>query len=234
MLKHIFQGNIGQVNIEAVLQNVEHLVPVIEEEPVTSTVTVTVEPSSPLTSSEQTSDLFKNQTKHESENVSIRDETEEDKQKKQSEIVSEQTISPDQSEPMVPEQTISSDQSEPIVSEQTISPDQSEPMVSEQTISPDQSESMVSKSDNEKESGQSEELLQTPKVTFITGSDTEDESEMTVAPPDIDSIDLSNMNLEPADSFNVNIDTDLSALAADVLTGQSVSQGADEEKKKDD
>ena len=220
MLKNIFQGNIGQVNIEAVLQNVEHLVPVIEEEPVTSTVTVTVEPSSPLTSSEQTPELFKNQTKHESETVSIGDKTEEDKQEKQSENVSEQTISPDQSEPMV--------------SEQTISPDQSEPLVSKQTISPDQSEPMVSKSDNEKESGQSEELLQTPKVTFITGSDTEDESEMAVAPPDIDSIDLSNMNLEPADSFNVNIDTDLSALAADVLTGQSVTQGADEEKKKDD
>ena len=220
-LNYVFQGNIGQVNIEAVLQNVEHLVPVIEEEPVTSTVTVTVEPSSPLTSSEQTSDLFKNQTKHESE-------------EKQSEIVSEQTISPDQSEPTVSEQTISPDQSEPMVSEQTISPDQSEPMVSEQTISPDQSELTVLKSEDEKESGQSEELLQTPKVTFITGSDTEDESEVTAAPPDIDSIDLSNMNLEPTDSFNVNIDTDLSALAADVLTGQAVAQGADDEKKKDD
>ena len=205
------------------MQNVEHLVPVIEEEPVPSTVTVTVGPSSPLTSSEQTSALFEDQTKHESETVRIgdilSDKTEEDKQEKQSEIVSEQTISPGQSEPMV--------------SEQTISPDQSEPMVSEQTISPDQSELTVSKSDNEKESGQSEELLQTPKVTFITGSDTEDESELTVAPPDIDSIDLSNMNLEPADSFNVNIDTDLSALAADVLTGQSVTQGADDEKKDD-
>ena len=208
------------MNIEAVLQNVEHLVPVIEEEPAPTTVTVTVEPSSPLTSSEQTSELFKDQVKLGPENVGIDDKTEEDKQEKQSEIVSEQTIS--------------HDQSEPVVSEQTISPDQSEPMVSKQTISPDQSEPMVSKSDNEKESVQSEELLQTPKVTFITGSDTEDESEMTVAPSDIDSIDLSNMNLEPADSFNVNIDTDLSALAADVLTGQSVTQGADEEKKKDD
>ena len=207
------------------MQNVEHLVPVIEEEPAPSTVTVTVEPSSPLTSSEQTSDLFKNQTKHESENVAIGDKTEKDKQDKQTENVSEQEKQS--------EQTIIPGQSESMVSEQTISPDQSEPMVSEQTISPDQSESTVSKSDNGKESVQSEELLQTPKVTFITGSDTEDESDMTVAPPDIDSIDLSNMNLEPADSFNVNIDTDLSALAADVLTGQSVAQGADEEKKED-
>ena len=123
----------------------------------------------------------------------------------------------------------------------------------------DQSETFSQPVDTE--TVQSEVLLQTPKVTFITGSDTEEEGEPESTPgslpvntldnttpdnttpdnpnipdaniPDIDSIDLSNLNIESTDSFNVNIDTDLSALAADVLTGHTNIQEGSENKKED-
>ena len=164
----------------------------IEEEPVSSVVTVNIEPSSPQASSIQTSDVFKDQTQFISQTDRSDKTSEQHGQEKQAETVSVRSENPDQSE------------------------------------------LSVSKSDDiEKDSAQSEELLQTPKVTFITGSDTEDENDMITDTPDIDSVDPSSMNLEPTDSFNVNIDTDLAALAADVLTGQSDKQEEEDDKKKD-
>ena len=184
----ILQGNIGQVDINSVLQNIEHLVPVIEEEPVSSMATAALEtPISQPISSLQTTDVSNDQ----------------------------------------PLPTTESDKSDRVSREQPLS-DQSQTISETKT---DQQEPDSSKIENENNFDQSEELLQTPKVTFTTGSDTEEEGEPGSNVPDIDSIDLSNLNLEPVDSFNVNIDTDLSALAADVLTGHSSTQEEEEKKE---
>ena len=184
----ILQGNIGQVDINSVLQNIEHLVPVIEEEPVSSMATAALEtPVTQPISSLQTTDVSTNQ----------------------------------------PLPTTESDKSDTVSVEQPQA-DQSQTISETKT---EQQEPDSSKIENENNIDQSEELLQTPKVTFTTGSDTEEEGEPGSNVPDIDSIDLSNLNLEPVDSFNVNIDTDLSALAADVLTGHSSTQEEEEKKE---
>ena len=210
------------MDISSVLTNIEHLVPALEEEPVPP-VDVTIEtPSSQSASSLQSPGVLNDQ-------------------------------------PEFPLQTVKPDS----VSDEQNQSDKSQTVSDHQEIKSDQSE-MISQS-VDADAIQSEELLQTPKVTFITGSDTEEEGEPdstldsynvnTTDPnipdinapdtntpdantpdvniPDLDSIDLSNLNIEPADTFNVNIDSDLSALAADVLIGHTNSQEAGEDKKED-
>ena len=211
------QGNIGQVDISSVLPNIEHLVPAVEEEPVPP-VDVTIEtPSSQSASSLQSPGALNDQLE-----------------------TPFQAVNPD---------SASNEQSQS---------DRTETVSDNHDLKSDQSETMSQSVDTEVV--QSEGLLQTPKVTFITGSDTEEEGEPDSTPgsipgstpvitsdsttpdintpdpntpdaniPDIDAIDLSNLNIEPADSFNVNIDTDLSALAADVLTGHTNTQEGSED-----
>lgn len=213
------------MDIKTVLNNIEHLIPALEEDQV-PVIDIAVEtPSTQSASSLQSPYQSTDQSPLPSQTA-----------KSDTETVEQDKDHSDQSP--LPSQSAKSD-TETVEQDEDHS-DQSQVVSENQELNVEQSEAVSSNIDTEP--AQSGEFLQTPKVTFTTGSDTEEEVEPDsktqdfqtpdVNTSEIDSIDLSNLNIEPADSFNVNIDTDLSALAADVLTGHS-NRHDDEEKKKD-
>lgn len=192
-------GGLGQVDVKSALQSISHLIPEVESEPVTASVTEAIDFKATLKEPVQLA------------NVSLTDQPETFSEKQSESLLENKTDTVDQ---------LKSGLDKPLEEETS---DQSE--VASQPV--DQSESSIDKAPEEKDATdtepQNEQILaESNKLTDVRFS-LEDMDEENVLEKDILSTDIENVSPEN-DADNLDIESDLSALAADVLGPKAIKK----------